>query len=68
MGPEGIQIAISEHIASKRPLTWTVIASHINLLLITFANASTVMRCKSDTAACSRMRDLTGGLDVNASV
>ena len=64
MGPEGIHITISEHVSPKRPLTWTVIASHIKLLLITFANASTVESCKSDTAACSRMRDLTGGLGV----
>jgi len=64
MGPEEIHITTSEHVGSKRRLTWTVIASHINLLFITFAKASTVVRCKSDTAACSRMRDLTGGLDV----
>lgn len=64
MGPERIRITISEHVSLKRPLTWTVIASHIKLLFITFANASIVERCKSDTAACSRMRDLIGGLRV----
>jgi hypothetical protein len=64
MGPEGVHVTISKYVSSKRPLTWAVIANHIKLLFIAFANASTVERCKSDTAACSRMRDLTGALSV----
>lgn len=64
MGPEQTDITISEYISLKRLLTWTVMANHIKLLFITFANASTVERCKSDTAACSRMCDFTGGLGV----
>lgn len=64
MDPGRIHIIISEYASLKRPLTWTVIASHIKLLFITLANALTVKRCKSDTAACSRMRAFTGGLSV----
>lgn len=63
--PKQVHISVSESEGqSEVNPTWTVIANHIKLLLITFANASTVERCKSDTAACNRMRDLTGGLHV----
>ena len=62
MGPEGMYMTISKYVSLTRTHTWAVIANHIKLLFITFANTSTVQRCKSDTAACSRMRDLTGAL------